>query len=158
MATGYVTQIIGPVLDIQFPEDDLPNINEAVNIMNGSQKICVEVMQQRGNGMVRCVSFSPTEGMTRGAEAISTGAPVMVPVGEMVTGRLFNVLGEPIDGGGPVITEEHWPIHRPAPSFTDQYPESKLLETGIKVIDLLVPFSRGGKIGLFGGQASARPS
>ena len=151
MATGYVTQIIGPVIDIRFAENEVPAINEAVRIQNGQTVIVVEVMQQRGEGMVRCVSFSPTEGMIRGAEAMSTGAPVMVPVGEMITGRLFNVLGEPIDNGGSVIAADHWPIHRPAPSFTDQFPESKMLETGIKVIDLLVPFSRGGKIGLFGG-------
>ena len=151
MATGYVTQIIGPVLDIQFTEEEMPAINEAVNIRSGQQTICVEVMQQRGEGIVRCVSFSPTEGMIRGAEAISTGAPVMVPVGEHITGRLFNVLGEPIDDGGAVNAADYWPIHRPAPSFTDQFPETKMLETGIKVIDLLVPFSRGGKIGLFGG-------
>ncbi|MEA4888706.1 MAG: F0F1 ATP synthase subunit beta [Clostridiaceae bacterium] len=151
MATGYVTQIIGPVIDIRFAENELPDINEAINIQNGQQRICVEVMQQRGEGIVRCVSFSPTEGMIRGAEAFSTGAPVMVPVGEMITGRMFNVLGEPIDEAGSVIAADHWPIHRPAPSFTDQFPEEKMLETGIKVIDLLVPFSRGGKIGLFGG-------
>ena len=151
MATGYVTQIIGPVLDIQFTEEEMPAINEAVNIRSGQQTICVEVMQQRGEGVVRCVSFSPTEGMIRGAEAISTGAPVMVPVGEHITGRLFNVLGEPIDDGGSVIAADYWPIHRAAPSFTDQFPETKMLETGIKVIDLLVPYSRGGKIGLFGG-------
>lgn len=151
MATGYVTQIIGPVLDIQFSEEDLPGIHEAITIRNGQEVVTVEVMQQRGDGLVRCVSFSPTEGMVRGSEATSTGAPVTVPVGEMTTGRLFNVLGEPIDGGGSVIAADHWPIHRPAPSFTDQYPESRVLETGIKVIDLLVPFSRGGKIGLFGG-------
>ena len=151
MATGYVTQIIGPVLDIQFSEEEMPAINEAVNIRSGQQTICVEVMQQRGEGIVRCVSFSPTEGMIRGAEATSTGAPVMVPVGEHITGRLFNVLGEPIDDGGSVMAADYWPIHRPAPSFTDQFPETKMLETGIKVIDLLVPFSRGGKVGLFGG-------
>lgn len=151
MATGYVTQIIGPVLDIQFPEDDMPGLNEAINMMNGSEKVCVEVMQQRGDGVVRCVSFSPTEGMVRGTIATSTGAPVIVPVGEGCAGRLFNVLGDTIDGGGEVDAADHWPIHRPAPSFTDQFPESKMLETGIKVIDLLVPFSRGGKIGLFGG-------
>ncbi len=151
MAIGYVTQIIGPVLDIQFAENELPAINEAINIMNGAETVCAEVMQQRGSGMVRCVSFSPTEGMVRGSEAVSTGAPVTVPVGETITGRLFNVLGQAIDDGGDVIARDYWPIHRPAPSFTDQYPESKLLETGIKVIDLLVPYSRGGKIGLFGG-------
>lgn len=151
MATGYVTQIIGPVLDIRFAEKELPGINEAIQIRNGQQMIVAEVMQQRGEGIVRCVSFSPTEGMIRGAEAISTGSPVMVPVGEKITGRLFNVLGEPIDNGGAVIAADHWPIHRPAPSFTDQFTEEKILETGIKVIDLLVPFSRGGKVGLFGG-------
>lgn len=151
MATGYVTQIIGPVLDIRFSEDSQPGINEAIVIKNGSQTINAEVMQQRGDGIVRCVSFSPTEGMTRGLEAVATGKPVMVPVGEMITGRMFNVMGEPIDNGGGVIAADYWPIHRPAPSFTDQFPEAKLLETGIKVVDLLVPFSRGGKIGLFGG-------
>ncbi|HBP38461.1 MAG TPA: F0F1 ATP synthase subunit beta [Clostridiales bacterium] len=151
MATGYITQIIGPVLDIRFQDDELPGINEAVSIKNGSETIYVEVMQQRGAGIVRCVSFAPTEGLVRGAEAESTGSPVMVPVGEKIAGRMFNVLGEPIDGGGAVLAADHWPIHRPAPSYTDQYPEAKMLETGIKVIDLLVPFSRGGKIGLFGG-------
>ncbi len=151
MASGYVTQIIGPVLDIQFPEGELPSIHEAIRIRNGTLTVTAEVMQQRGDGSVRCVSFSPTEGMMRGAEAVATGAPVMVPVGDLTTGRLFNVLGEPIDGGGSVIASDHWPIHRPAPTFAEQYPEARALETGIKVIDLLVPFSRGGKIGLFGG-------
>ena len=151
MATGYITQIIGPVLDIRFQEDELPGINEAVIVKNGSETTYVEVMQQRGAGIVRCVSFAPTEGLVRGAQAESTGSPVMVPVGEKIAGRMFNVLGEPIDGGGAVLAADYWPIHRPAPSFTDQYPEAKMLETGIKVIDLLVPFSRGGKIGLFGG-------
>lgn len=151
MAAGYVTQIIGPVLDIRFPENELPAVNEAIEIKGGEERIVVEVMQQRGDGIVRCVSFMPTDGLARGAEAIATGSPVKVPVGGMVTGRLFNVLGEPIDDGGPVVAADYWPIHRPAPSFTDQFPEEKILETGIKVIDLLVPFSRGGKIGLFGG-------
>jgi F-type H+/Na+-transporting ATPase subunit beta len=151
MATGYVTQIIGPVLDIQFTIEDMPGINEAVTIKKGSEIVTAEVMQQRGEGIVRCVSFDATEGLVRGAEAQSTGSPVKVPVGELNLGRLFNVLGQTIDGGGPVEAADYWPIHRPAPSFTDQYPEEKPLETGIKVIDLLVPFPRGGKIGLFGG-------
>lgn len=151
LATGYVTQIIGPVLDIRFPIEGLPAIKEAVTIKNGDKLITVEVMQHRGEGIVRCVSFTATEGLMRGAEATATGAPVTVPVGEQITGRLFNVLGQAIDGGGPVIAADHWPIHRPAPTFMDMHPESKMLETGIKVIDLLVPFSRGGKIGLFGG-------
>ena len=151
MSIGIVTQIIGPVLDIRFSEADLPAIGEAVNIQHGQEIICVEVMQHRGQGIVRCVSFAATEGLARGAQATTTGAPVTVPVGEGTIGRLFNVLGEPIDGGGEVHAAEHWPIHRPAPSFTDQFAEAKMLETGIKVIDLLVPFSSGGKIGLFGG-------
>ena len=151
MISGYVTQIIGPVIDIRFPEQEMPAIHEAVEVKAKPDAIIVEVMQQRGNGVVRCVSFAPTEGLVRGTEAVATGAPVMVPVGETITGRLFNVLGQPIDNGGPVVAADHWAIHRPAPAFTDQYPEEKLLETGIKVIDLLVPFSRGGKVGLFGG-------
>jgi F-type H+/Na+-transporting ATPase subunit beta len=151
MATGYVTQIIGPVLDIRFPEQEIPGINEAIIIHSDSRTITAEVMQQRGDGIVRCVSYSATEGMVRGVEAQSTGSAITVPVGDAIIGRLFNVLGEPIDDGGPVLTAERWPIHRPAPSYSDQHPEEKLLETGIKVIDLLIPFSRGGKIGLFGG-------
>lgn len=151
LATGYVTQIIGPVIDVRFPIEGIPAIKEAVTIRNGEKIMTVEVMQNRGEGIVRCVSFSATEGLMRGAEATATGSPVTVPVGEKITGRLFNVLGETIDGGGPVIAADHWPIHRPAPTYMDMHPESKMLETGIKVIDLLVPFSRGGKIGLFGG-------
>lgn len=151
LATGYVTQIIGPVLDIRFSLEGMPAIRECVNVKNGDKTIAVEVMQHRGDGIVRCVSFAATEGLMRGAEAQATGAPVTVPVGEHITGRLFNVLGEPIDGGGSVVASDHWPIHRLAPSFMDLQSESKMLETGIKVIDLLVPFCRGGKIGLFGG-------
>jgi F-type H+-transporting ATPase subunit beta len=151
LATGYVTRVIGPVIDIRFPIEGMPAIKDAVTIKNGKIILTVEVMQHRGDGVVRCVSFSATEGLMRGAEATATGAPVTVPVGEKITGRLFNVLGETIDNGGPVIADDHWPIHRPSPSFMDMRPESKMLETGIKVIDLLVPFSRGGKIGLFGG-------
>lgn len=151
MSTGYVTQIIGPVIDIRFPQEELPAIHEAVKVKNDDKTVMVEVMQHRGEGVVRCVSFAPTEGMIRGAEALATGAPVTVPVGEKVKGRIFNVLGEPIDEAGPVIAADHWPIHRAAPSYLDLHPESRMLETGIKVIDLMVPFSRGGKIGLFGG-------
>ncbi len=151
MASGYVTQIIGPVIDIRFPEQEIPAIHEAVEVKAQPDTIVVEVMQQRGAGVVRCVSFAPTDGLVRGTEAVATGSAVKVPVGETITGRLFNVLGQPIDNAGPVVAADYWPIHRPAPSFTDQFPEEKLLETGIKVIDLLVPFSRGGKIGLFGG-------
>jgi F-type H+-transporting ATPase subunit beta len=151
MATGYVTQVIGPVIDVRFNEDEIPSINEALNVRLGQSQIVVEVMQQRGEGIVRCVSMEATEGLVRGAEAFATGSPIKVPVGEFITGRVFNVLGQPIDNGGPVMASEHWPIHRPAPSFSEQYPEEKMLETGIKVLDMLVPFSRGGKVGLFGG-------
>ena len=151
MAIGYVVQIIGPVIDCRFPDNEVPMINDAVKIKFGEGWITAEVLQQRGDGIVRCVSFEPTEGLSRGAETESTGSPVLVPVGERITGRLFNALGQPIDGRGPADADTVWPIHRPAPSFTDQYPAETMLETGIKVIDLLVPFSRGGKIGLFGG-------
>lgn len=151
MATGKVIQIIGPVIDIRFDESELPSINEAIKIKLGDKNIVVETMQHKGKGVVRCVSMSPTEGLARGAAAESTGASISVPVGESITGRLFNVLGEPIDNAGPVHPEAIWPIHRPAPKYTDQFPTEKILETGIKVIDLLLPYSKGGKVGLFGG-------
>lgn len=150
MASGYITQIIGPVLDVRFPQTAIPALHEAIEIMT-DPKIVAEVMQQCGDGVVRCVSFSPTDGLMRGLEAVATGEAVKVPVGDKIAGRLFNVLGEPIDDGGPVEADEYWPIHRTPPGFVEQFPEEKILETGIKVIDLLVPFSRGGKIGLFGG-------
>lgn len=151
MALGKVIQIIGPVVDIRFSENELPKINEAVHIINEGKRIVVEVMQHKGKGVVRCVSISATEGLARGSEATSTGSPIMVPVGENITGRLFNVLGEAIDDLGPVKSEDMWSIHRPAPKYVDQYPTEKILETGIKVIDLLLPYCKGGKIGLFGG-------
>jgi len=151
MALGYVIQIIGPVLDCQFSDNEVPMIYHAVKIKQGEGWITAEVLQQRGKGVVRCVSFEPTEGLSRGAEVESTDSPVKVPVGERITGRLFDALGRPIDGRGPADADDFWPIHRPAPSYTDQYISDTMLETGIKVIDLLVPFNRGGKIGLFGG-------
>jgi len=151
MALGYVIEIIGPVVDCQFPDNQIPQINDAVKIKHGEGWITAEVLQQRGSGVIRCVSFEPTEGLSRGAEVESMDSPVKVPVGERITGRLFNALGQPIDGKGPADADDIWPIHRPAPSFADQYPSETMLETGIKVIDLLVPFSRGGKVGLFGG-------
>ena len=151
MAKGYVSQIIGPVIDIRFAMEDLPKINDAVAIQFGEKVIYAEVMQQRGDGVVRCVSFSPTEGLTRGAEVTATGSPIKVPVGEKITGRLFNAIGQAADNGGPVLAADYWSIHRPAPSFMDQRPEERVLETGIKVLDLLVPYAQGGKIGLFGG-------
>lgn len=151
MALGKIVQVIGPVIDIEFGLESMPHINDAVKIVNQGNEIFAEVLQQRGGGVVRCVSFNPTEGLRRGLECESMGAPIKVPVGENIRGRLFDALGKPIDNLGPIEPEDMWSIHRKAPSFTDQYPTRQMLETGIKVIDLLVPFSRGGKIGLFGG-------
>ncbi|MBR6484174.1 MAG: F0F1 ATP synthase subunit beta [Clostridiales bacterium] len=157
MAKGKVVQIIGPVIDCEFRSGEVPKINDAVRIVvneDGSESendVIAEVLQQRGRGVVRCVSFNATEGLMRGLPAVTDGFPVRVPVGEKITGRLFDALGKPIDNLGPVESEDKWSIHRPSPSFTEQYPTQQMLETGIKVIDLLVPFSKGGKIGLFGG-------
>ena len=157
MAVGRVVQIIGPVIDCAFRTGETPKINDGVRIIasedgvESDNDVFAEVLQQRGKGVVRCVSFNATEGLMRGVKAVSVGSSFKVPVGENITGRLFDVLGRPIDNGGPVEPEAYMPIHKPAPSFTDQYPTAQILETGIKVIDLLVPFSRGGKIGLFGG-------
>ena len=157
MAKGKVVQIIGPVIDCEFRSGEVPKINDAVRILvneDGSESekdVIAEVLQQRGRGVVRCVSFNATEGLMRGLPAVADGFSVRVPVGEKITGRLFDALGHPIDNLGPVEAEDKWSIHRPSPSFTEQYPTQQMLETGIKVIDLLVPFSKGGKIGLFGG-------
>ena len=158
MAAGRVVQIIGPVIDCEFERGELPKINDGVRIItnidgvtHSDDDVFAEVLQQRGNGIVRCVSYNPTEGLMRGLTCESLGSSIMVPVGEKITGRLFDTLGRPVDNGGSVDADDYWPIHRKAPSFTEQYPTESILETGIKVIDLLVPFSRGGKIGLFGG-------
>ena len=171
MAYGKVIQIIGPVVDCEFTKGEIPRINEAIRIMRkmpsstadaipsaeeldvikSDNDVYVEVLQQRGNNVVRCVSFNATEGLTRGLICESMGSSIKVPVGEKITGRLFDAIGHPIDNKGEVTSDAMWPIHRPAPSFTEQYPAEQMLETGIKVIDLLVPFSKGGKIGLFGG-------
>ncbi len=151
MAEGRITQIIGPVIDCVFDEHEVPLIKTEVRIMAEDREVSAEVMQQRGGGVARCVSFEATEGLARGLKVVSTGEPVMVPVGEQNTGRLFDALGRAIDNQGEVKADTFWPIHRNAPSFVEQYPSETVLETGIKVIDLLVPFARGGKIGLFGG-------
>lgn len=148
---GSIVQIIGPVIDVKFDSGELPKIYNAIKIDNQGTKIIAEVMQHLGNDMVRCVAMSSSDGLVRGMEAIDTGEAIQVPVGVEVLGRVFNVLGEPIDKMGPVAAKEYLPIHRPAPSFEDQQPASEVLETGIKVIDLLAPYAKGGKIGLFGG-------
>ncbi|MDD6638842.1 MAG: F0F1 ATP synthase subunit beta [Lachnospiraceae bacterium] len=149
---GKITQIISAVLDIKFQEGNLPEINEAINVpLADGKRLVVEVAQHLGDDTVRCIALGPTDGLVRGMDAIATGAPITVPVGENTLGRLFNVLGDPIDEIEAPQTEEHWPIHRPAPSFEEQATSQEMLETGIKVVDLLCPYQKGGKIGLFGG-------
>ncbi|MCI5937345.1 MAG: F0F1 ATP synthase subunit beta [Eubacterium sp.] len=149
---GVITQIVGAVLDIKFQAGNLPEINEAIHIQtNEGGRLVVEVAQHLGDDVVRCIAMGPTDGLIRGMEAVATGAPISVPVGEETLGRMFNVLGEPIDDKEPPAVKEYDPIHRKAPAFAEQSTESEILETGIKVIDLLCPYQKGGKIGLFGG-------
>ena len=151
MAKGKVAQVIGTVVDVEFPPDELPALNNAVEIAVDGDRMVLEVQQHVGNNWVRCLSMSPTEGLQRGAEATDTGAPLMVPVGHATLGRLFNILGEPLDNLGPVEAGERWPIHRTPPSFQEQETSTQMLETGLKVVDLVTPFTRGGKVGAFGG-------
>ena len=148
---GTVAQVQGPVVDVQFARDEMPAIKDALWLEVGGQKRVMEVAQHIGGDTVRCFMLSPSEGIGRGMEVKPWGGPISVPVGEGVLGRMFNVLGDPIDGKGAVSAQEHWSIHRQPPSFADQRPVVDLFETGIKVIDLLAPYARGGKIGLFGG-------
>lgn len=148
---GKIVQVIGPVVDIRFSDGHMPDIYNAIHIQNGEHLLVVEVAQHTGDDVVRAVSMGSTDGLVRGMEAIDTGAPITVPVGKPTLGRLFNVLGEPIDNAGPVVCEEHLPIHRPAPTFEEQAVSPEMFETGIKVVDLLAPYMKGGKIGLFGG-------
>ncbi len=153
---GYITQIIGPVVDVKFPGGKLPQIYNALKIVGTNEagqeiNITVEVQQLLGDNQVRTVAMSSTEGLVRGFEVSDTGAPINVPVGKATLGRIFNVLGEPVDNRGPVNAEASLPIHRSAPKFTDLETKPSVFETGIKVVDLLTPYRRGGKIGLFGG-------
>ena len=148
---GTVAQVQGPVIDVQFPQGELPSIQDALWLEAGGQRRVMEAAQHVGRDTVRCFMLSPSEGIGRGMEVTSMGGPISVPVGEKVLGRMFNVLGDPIDGKGDVDAQERWSIHRQPPSFADQRPVVDLFETGIKVIDLLAPYARGGKIGLFGG-------
>ena len=148
---GKITQIIGAVLDIQFSRGHLPQINEAIQIDTADGVLTVEVAQHLGDDIVRTIAMGSTDGLVRGMEARATGAPISVPVGENTLGRIFNVLGEPIDKKEPPKVEEYLPIHRKAPSFEEQSTQTEILETGIKVVDLLCPYQKGGKIGLFGG-------
>ncbi len=148
---GKVIQVIGPVIDIKFEDGHLPEIYNAITVENGDKSIITEVMQHIGDDVVKTVSMEATEGIVRGMKAVDTGAPISVPVGEATLGRLFNVLGQPIDNAGEVEAKEVHPIHRQAPSFEEQSVSPEMFETGIKVVDLLAPYQRGGKIGLFGG-------
>ena len=151
MAKGKVVQVIGTVVDIEFPPDELPILHSAIEISRDGDKMVLEAQEHIGNNWVRCLALSPTEGLERGAEAIDTGAVVSVPVGKPTLGRLFNVLGEPLDNLGEVKTEEQWPIHRPPPTLVEQKTTTEMLETGLKVIDLITPFTKGGKVGAYGG-------
>ena len=148
---GTVIQVQGPVLDIRFPDDQLPKLLSAIEIPLGERVIVAEVAQHIGDNVVRCVAMSSTDGLQRGVEATDTGAPISVPVGDACLGRVFNLLGQPIDNKPAVDGDARWPIHRPAPSYEEQQPATEILETGIKVIDLICPYAKGGKIGLFGG-------
>ena len=152
MGTGWITRIIGPVIDVRFPEGErLPDIYNALEVRLPDRKIVMEVLSQLGGGRVRCISLFPTDGLARGTQVINTGTPLNMPVGNHTLGRMLNVVGEPIDGLGPVKAEEYWPIHHKSPSFTSIVPSMEILETGIKVLDLMTPFCKGSKIGLFGG-------
>ena len=148
---GKVIQVTGPVLDIRFKEGELPDLHNAIEIMVGDRRLIAEVAQQVGDDVVRCVAMSSTDGLVRGVDAKDTGGPITVPVGDKCLGRIFNLLGEPVDNEPAPEDVERWPIHRPAPSYEDQVPATEIFETGIKVVDLICPYAKGGKIGLFGG-------
>ncbi len=148
---GTVIQVVGPVLDIRFPEDSLPQLLSAIEVWQGDRAVVAEVAQHIGDNVVRCIAMSSTDGLQRGIEAVDTGKPITVPVGEACLGRVFNLLGKPIDNKAAPAAQEYWPIHRPAPSYDEQQPATEILETGIKVVDLICPYAKGGKIGLFGG-------
>ena len=148
---GKVVQVIGPVLDIRFEDGHLPELLTAIEIMNGDKKIVAEVAQHVGDNVARCISMNATDGMVRGLDAVDTGSPITVPVGDRCLGRIFNLLGQAIDDQPDPQAEERWPIHRAAPSYEEQETSTEILETGIKVVDLIAPYAKGGKIGLFGG-------
>ncbi len=151
MAKGKVAQVIGTVVDVEFPPDELPALFNAIEITTGGEKIVLEVQDHLGNNWVRCLALSPTDGLERGAEVVDTGAALKVPVGRATLGRLFDVMGTPLDNLGEVKADDQWPIHRLAPTFEEQETSTQVLETGLKVIDLIAPFTKGGKIGAYGG-------
>ena len=151
MEKGKIVQILGPVIDVEFETEQLPLIHDALTVVNKGKEVVMEVEQHMGNRTVRCILLAASEGLHKGMEVTATGGPIKVPVGKQTLGRMFNVLGEAIDKGEPVESEEKWAIHREPPKFEDQSPVVEMFETGIKVIDLLAPYAKGGKIGLFGG-------
>ena len=151
MNKGRIVQVMGPVVDVVFENGDLPFIKDALEVDNNGKKCIMEVAQHLGNNEVRCLMLAASEGLCKDMEVTATGAGIQVPVGEQTLGRLFNVLGETIDNGEPITDPKKWVIHRQPPTFEDQSPVVEILETGIKVIDLLAPYAKGGKIGLFGG-------
>ncbi len=151
MANGKVTQVIGTVVDVEFPHDDMPTIYNALETTVGDDRLVLEVEQHVGNNWVRCLALGPTEGLRRGVDVLDTGQPIAVPVGDPTLGRLFNALGETLDGLEEIDSGENWPIHRPPPGFEEQATQVEVLETGIKVMDLITPFTKGGKIGAYGG-------
>lgn len=155
-AIGKVTQVIGTVVDVEFPAEQLPGIYEAITIEMSKNSLIAEVQQHLGNNWVRCLAMDSTDGLARGAKAVSTGSPITIPVGEATLGRLFNVLGEGIDNLGEVKTDERWPIHRPAPTLEERETSPQVLETGIKVLDLVSPFTKGGKVGAYGGAGTGK--
>ena len=148
---GKIVQVIGTVVDVEFPPDEVPALFNAIDVMMGDSRLVLEVQDHLGNNWVRCLALAPTDGLGRGAEAIDTGASISVPVGKATLGRLFDVLGDPIDQLGAIDVKERWPIHRLAPTFEEQATTTQMLETGLKVIDLITPFTKGGKIGAYGG-------
>jgi F-type H+-transporting ATPase subunit beta len=148
MSLGKIVQIIGAVVDVEFPRDNLPKVYDALNVKGG---LVLEVQQQLGDGVVRTIAMGSTDGLSRGLDVSNTGDAIKVPVGQATLGRIMNVLGEAIDEKGPIGEKEKWTIHRDAPTYDEQAPANELLETGIKVIDLVCPFAKGGKVGLFGG-------
>jgi len=151
MAKGKVVQVIGTVVDVEFPPEEMPALFNALEVQIDGNKVVLEVQGHLGNNWVRCLAFSPTDGLARGTEVVDTGAALRVPVGRASLGRLFDVRGIPIDNQGPVDTKEYWPIHRTPPTFEEQETSTQMLETGLKVIDLITPFTRGGKVGAYGG-------
>ncbi len=151
MKKGIIKQVIGVVVDVQFEGGYVPNIYDALEVKNGDKSVVLEVQQQLGDGAVRTIAMNPVDGLKRGLEAVATDAPISVPVGPEVLGRMFNVLGQPIDEMKAPVTKERHPIHRKAPEFTELSTKTEIFETGIKVVDLIAPMLKGGKVGLFGG-------